>query len=76
MPWGGTGYPTIVYGDEIDPRLRERLSGGTMRFEVEPLDMAEVGKTCDLAILNGNAGTTVALLLAGRPSLHVSIYLE
>jgi hypothetical protein len=73
---GRLGCPTIVYGDEIDPRLRERLGGGAMRFEVEPLDMAEVGKTCDLAILNGNAGTTVALLLAGRPSLQVPIYLE
>jgi UDP:flavonoid glycosyltransferase YjiC (YdhE family) len=73
---GRLGCPTIVYGDEIDPQLRERFGGGTIRFEVEPLDMAEVGKTCDLAILNGNAGTTVALLLAGRPSLQVPIYLE
>jgi MoaA/NifB/PqqE/SkfB family radical SAM enzyme len=70
------GCPTIVYGDDIDPRLRERFGGGTIRFEVEPLDMAEVGKTCDLAILNGTAGTTAAILLAGRPVLQVPISLK
>jgi MoaA/NifB/PqqE/SkfB family radical SAM enzyme len=73
---GRLGCPTIVYGDEIDPQLRERFGGGTIRFEVEPLDMVKVGKTCDLAILNGTAGTTATILLAGRPVLQVPISLE
>ncbi|MGA2618302.1 MAG: hypothetical protein ABSF26_11875 [Thermoguttaceae bacterium] len=69
-------YPTIVYGDRIDRSLRQRFQSATMRMEDEPLDLAEVGRTCDLAILNGNHGTTVAMLLAGKPVLQVPITLE
>ena len=46
------------------------------RFQSEPLDLAEAGKTCDLAILNGNHGTSVSMLLAGKPMLQVPITLE
>ena len=38
--------------------------------------MAEVGRQCDLAIVNGSFGTTSALVLAGKPMLLVPIYLE
>ncbi len=47
-----------------------------MRFEDQPIDLAEVGRTCDLAVLNGNHGTTVSMLLAGKPTLQVPIFLE
>jgi hypothetical protein len=69
-------YPTLVYGDRIDRSLRQRFQSGTMRWEDEPLDLREVGRTCDLAILNGNYGTTVAMLLAGKPLLEVPLTLE
>ncbi|MGO8745553.1 MAG: hypothetical protein ACLQNE_06150 [Thermoguttaceae bacterium] len=69
-------YPTLVYGDRIDRGLRQRFQSATMRWEDEPLDLREVGRTCDLAILNGNYGTTVAMLLSGKPLLEVPITLE
>src|SRR5439155_12369678 len=46
------------------------------RFETEKQDLATVGRECDVAITNGNHGTTAALLLAGKPVLHVPLYLE
>jgi len=68
--------PTIVYVDGIDTKLQQCFRSATLHFENEPLDLRQVGTTCDLAILNGNHGTTVSMLLAGKPMLHVPIYLE
>jgi hypothetical protein len=68
--------PTIVYGDGIGEDVRRRFTTETLRFESEPLDLAEAGRSCDLAILNGNHGTTVSMLLSGRPTLQVPIALE
>jgi hypothetical protein len=67
---------TIVHGNGADANLRSRFASATMRFENDPLDLAEVGTTCDLAILNGNHGTTVSMLLAGKPTLQVPLFLE
>ena len=33
-------------------------------------------RECDIAILNGTHATTVAMLLAGKPALHIPIFLE
>ena len=68
--------PTIVSLDGADENLRGRFAADSMRFENELLDLAEVARTCDLAILNGNHGTTVSMLLAGKPTLQVPITLE
>jgi len=47
-----------------------------MRFEDQPVDLREVGRSCDLAVLNGNHGTTFSMLLAGKPTLQLPITLE
>lgn len=67
---------TVVCVDGIDPKLQRRFQSTTLRFENEPLDLSQVGKHCDLAILNGTHGTTVSMLLAGKPTLHIPITLE
>jgi len=67
--------PTIVYCAGIDEDVCRRFATETMRFENQPLDLAAVGESCDLAILNGTNGTT-SMLLAGRPTLQVPIALE
>ena len=68
--------PTIVHGEGANANLRQRFQSATMRFEDEPLDMAETARTCDLAILNGNHGTTVSMLLADKPVLQLPTALE
>ena len=70
------GCPTVVYADGIDARLQTRFQSATLRFENERLNLHQVGKHCDFAILNGTHGTTVSMLLAGKPILQVPIYLE
>jgi hypothetical protein len=69
-------YPTLIYADGIEPKTREEFASATLRFADSRLDIAEVGKWCDLAILNGTHGTTMSLLIAGKPTLQIPIYME
>ena len=71
-----SGHRIIIYGDGIAPELHQRMSSPTLRFEDHPLDMSLVSKECDTGILNATHSTTVALLRAGKPALHVPRVLE
>ncbi len=68
--------PTLMYGDGLDRSVPARFRSATLRLENERLALAEVGKQCDLAILNGTHGTTISMLLAGKPILQLPICLE
>jgi hypothetical protein len=70
------GCPTVIYCDGVPQQLRGEFQCPTIRFEDEPLDMNRVSQECDLAILNGNHGTTVQILLAGKPSLQIPVHVE
>jgi hypothetical protein len=54
----------------------ERIQGERMRVETEPLNLREVGAWCDFALLNGNHGTTAAVLRLGKPVVELPIFLE
>ena len=70
------GHRTIVHPDGIGPEIQRRFEGGGIHFESRPVDLRRVGRECDLAVLNGNHGSTIALLLSGKPSLHIPLTLE
>lgn len=70
------GCPTLVSPDGISRTMREQFECATLRFETRRLDLAQVGAACDLAVLNGNHGTTCAMLLAGKPILQLPRTLE
>lgn len=68
--------PTLVSCDGIDNSIQRRCAAPNIRFDDHRIDLEIVGRECDLGILNGNHGTTIALLMAGKPSFHVPITLE
>jgi len=68
--------PTLVVADGIDESTQHRFQSESLHFLDSPLDLAQVGTQCDLAILNGNHGTTVSMLMAGVPILQIPIALE
>ena len=68
--------PTIAYIEALAPALRERYASMTLHFAPARLDLREVGQSCDLAIMNGSLASSVAMLLAGVPSLQIPIFLE
>lgn len=69
------GHPTLVYTQDYDSRLSQFV---TSRLTIvrNRLDIRAVGASCKLAILNGNAGTSTELLLAGVPQLLLPLTLE
>jgi UDP:flavonoid glycosyltransferase YjiC (YdhE family) len=68
--------PSLVSIDGIDEGVQRRHQSKTLRFEAVRLDLAQVSAECDLAILNGNHFTSVSILLAGKPTLQIPLYLE
>jgi hypothetical protein len=69
-------HPTLVFIDGLSPALREDFQSPTLHFVSRRLNLAAVGATSDLAILNGGHNATALMLLAGKPTLHVPLNLE
>jgi hypothetical protein len=72
----GLPNPSMIFAPGVDPRLRNECRNPTLRFVDKPVEMAQAARECNLAILNGTHATTVAMLLAGKPALHIPIFLE
>lgn len=53
-----------------------QFSGGRMQLSAEPLAMDALSRSCDLALSHGGAGTTAAMLLAGKPLLLLPMQTE
>jgi len=68
--------PSIVYVERIGRKLKEQLHSSTLRFVDAPQDMGKVAAQCDVAVLNANLNTSAQMLLAGKPALHLPLYLE
>lgn len=68
--------PALAFCDGVPRELQERHRSPTLRFENSKFDMTMVARECDVAITNANHGTTAGLLLAGKPMLHVPLFLE
>ncbi len=65
---------TLVYiGGTFNNR---RWKGCRINFSDHPLNMTEVGRECDLAILHAGHGATASLMLAGKPILQIPIHVE
>ncbi|MEE4331491.1 MAG: nucleotide disphospho-sugar-binding domain-containing protein [Wenzhouxiangella sp.] len=68
------GWPTLVFAKGlVEP---ERWTSETLMIVDRPLDMQQVARQCDAAILNAGHGTTAELLLAGKPVVQVPLNVE
>ena len=54
----------------------QRHASATLQFSEQPLDMETMRRDCDLAVCHGGAGTTSAMLLAGKPLLLLPMQTE
>lgn len=68
--------PTLVVGPDFPEPLIQRFASPQLGFSRQMLDLAQVGRECDLAITNGNHDTAANLLLAGKPLLSFAIHVE
>ena len=68
--------PSLVFIDGLDPAIHDEFACDSLHFATQRLDLAQVGRECELAIINGAHATTIAMLLAGKPSLQIPHFLE
>lgn len=73
---GRKGWPTLVFGGRIRPQMQNRCAAPTISFAREPLDLRQVARQCDFAILNGGHGATSSILLGGKPVLLFPLFAE
>ncbi len=70
------GHCTVLYVPGLAENIRQKFAGTCVQFEPTPVDMLAAAQECDLAILNGTSSTTIQMLLAGKPMLHIPFFLE
>jgi UDP:flavonoid glycosyltransferase YjiC (YdhE family) len=68
--------PSLVYIEGIGLKLKDKFNSPALRFVDKPQNMTKVAEQCDFGILNGTMNTTTNLLLAGKPALHLPLFLE
>ena len=68
--------PSLVVGDGIAPRIEQEFSAPTLRFERQRLDPDEAARQCDVGIINGTHGSAASMMLAGKPTLNLPLFLE
>jgi len=68
--------PMLVSAAGIDWDEARELSTEKLHFVRSTLNLRQVAKECDLAVLNGNHATTILMHLAGTPVLQLPLYLE
>jgi hypothetical protein len=57
-------------------QMLTRFNTANMAVSERPLDMQQASAQCDLAVCHGGAGTTAAMLLAGKPLLLLPMQME
>lgn len=67
---------TVALVSGLSDQQRESLAHPMLQLESDRLDLGRVVSECDLAVLNGNFASSVALLLGGKPALQVPMFLE
>ncbi len=68
--------PSLVCFDGPAERISRYFTSDIVQVTDRPFDLAEIGRTCDLAIVTGSHGATASLLLSGKPLLLLPNHTE
>lgn len=71
-----SGASVLVHAPGAAKKTLERFGSPAMRFSEQPVDIEGVRRECDLALCHAGAGTTAALLLAGKPLVLLPTQVE
>lgn len=72
----GLNTSVLVHVPGVSRKTIQSYTSAHMAFSTTPFDMAAIRSTCDLALCHGGAGTTAALLLAGKPLMLFPMHME
>ena len=68
--------PALVFCRGIDPKLREKYDGGSIRFPAEAMSVSKMLPQADAVVCHGSHQMTAQALLAGKPVLLLPTQLE
>jgi len=68
--------PTLVFCRGIDPKLKERYEGASIRFSAEAMSVSRLLPQADIVVSHGSHQMTAQALLAGKPVLLLPTQLE
>jgi len=68
--------PALVFCRGIDPKLREKYEGGSIRFPAEAMSVSKMLPQADAVVCHGSHQMTAQALLAGKPVLLLPTQLE
>jgi UDP:flavonoid glycosyltransferase YjiC (YdhE family) len=71
-----SGASVLAHVPGASRQTLNRHGTSTMHFSERPVDMQAASAECDLAICHAGAGTTAAMLLAGKPLLLLPMQME
>jgi UDP:flavonoid glycosyltransferase YjiC (YdhE family) len=69
-------HRALVYIPKLAAELRAKLAGPRIAFADGFMDMSQVTRDCDAAVMTNGHGTTAAMLLAGKPVVLLPRQLE
>jgi UDP:flavonoid glycosyltransferase YjiC (YdhE family) len=72
----GSPARVLAHVPGIARRMVKRYTSARMAFSDLPVDMPQASAGCDVAVCHGGAGTTAAMLLAGRPLVLLPMQTE
>src|SRR5712691_8704605 len=67
---------TLVFCRGIDPKLKERYDGASIRFSAEAMSVSRLLPQADIVVSHGSHQMTAQALLAGKPVLLLRTHLE
>ncbi len=68
--------PTLVFCRGIDPQLRDKYGGGSIRFSAQAMSVSKLLPQADAVVCHGSHQMTAQALLAGKPVLLLPTQLE
>ncbi len=72
----GAKASVLAHVPGVARQMVKQFSAPHLAFSTEPLDIHQMRAECDLALCHGGAGTTAAMLLAGKPLLLFPMQME
>jgi UDP:flavonoid glycosyltransferase YjiC (YdhE family) len=72
----GASFYTIAYVDALSHTDRARFQSEKLRISDSLINFREAAENCDVALTNATHATCLAMLLCGKPMVHVPHFLE
>lgn len=73
---GSAPFYTVAYVDALSEADRARFQSDRLRLTGSPINIQQAAEHCDLALTNASYGTTIAMLLYGKPLVFAPHFLE